>query len=668
MNSLTGRSSRAFLVLLPVCLLLAWQSASSPAAQGLTEPLSTLADSSALIVTGRVVSIGTQADGAAIYTYVTLATSAVLKGESLISVAGAPAHLVIKQMGGALRDVGLHVAGQATFTPDEEVLVFLAVRPRDRTLYTAGLAQGKFSLVDAGGTATRDGMSVSLDEVRSVAALSMVQPDSFIPVPPEILIGRPQFSFLPVSEGGPARWHEADDGVRVNVDYQIPPGGLAGTVNELDAAIAAWNGVNTRLVLQQGGSGGAVCPISDFAGDGRIALYWNDPCGEIGDGDSSTFGVGGGYYTAGFQKTINGTTFNKFLQGLAILNNAGPHRSTTACMRDAVTHVLGHAVGLGHSGDGNAVMFATLRAGCSTGASGLGNDDIAGLQAIYPAVASGGSPPLAPTAMTNNVSLDTVTLNWTPATSGGPAQSYIIEAGPAPGQTFVTFINGTSTTLVVGAVPTGVYYVRVRARNALGTSNPSPETKVTVGPCTAPGPPTNLAALIGDNNVTLSWLPPATTVAQGYTLFAGTAPGLSNALVAPLPATPSFFGVAPFGNYYVRIASRNSCGTSAPTADLLVSVQPCTAAPGAPTNLAFTKNGSAVTLSWTAPAGPSGPARYVLLVGSTTGGSDLLVQATTSNATTFSAIAPNGTFFVRVQGQNACGSSGASNEVVIAIP
>jgi hypothetical protein len=58
----------------------------------------------------------------------------------------------------------------------------------------------------------------------------------------------------------------------------------------------------------------------------------------------------------------------------------------------------------------------------------------------------------------------------------------------------------------------------------------------------------------------------------------------------------------------------------------------------------------------------------VLSVGSTAGGSNLLQQATPTNAPTFTAFAPSGTYFVRVQGQNACGSSGSSNEVLIAVP
>ncbi len=298
----------------------------------------------------------------------------------------------------------------------------------------------------------------------------------------------------------------------------------------------------------------------------------------MSDSDATTFGVGGGYFTPGLQKTINGVVFNEFLQGIAILNNVGPHLTAAACLQDAVTHVLGHAVGLGHSTDGAAVMYPTLRAGCAS-ASSLASDDINGLRAIYPSTASGGNPPQAPTALTNSVSLDTVTLSWTPSVGGGPAQSYILEAGSSPGLANITTIvlNSPNTSTVVGAVPAGVYYVRVRARNALGTSGPSPDTVVSVGPCSAPTVPTNLGYSTADNLVTLTWTPPAGGVTQGYWLYAGYGPGQSNALVTSLGPTPGFVGTAGVGDYYVRIAGRNTCAIGPQSAELLVSVRACTA-------------------------------------------------------------------------------------------
>jgi hypothetical protein len=623
-----------------------------------------LADSSTLVVSGRVESVAVGQDAGAIYTYVTVTVEQVFKGDL-----PSPARVVVKDLGGEVDVIGLHVADQPRFVAGENVLLFLAVRPRDRTLYTVGLGAGRWSiypdLAGGGRTAINGERSVGLGSAsmdRVAASRPHAQP--FVSVPDEAPLAQPTYSF----PSEPVRWHEADDGVHIPIDYQNVPGGVPG--GSLDTAINAWNGANTRLALDRGGSGNPTCPANTFTGNGRIALYWNDPCGEIDDGDTSTYGVGGGFYTTGVQKTIGGVTFNKLLQGLAILNNVGPHVTSPGCFPDAVMHVLGHAVGLGHSSDPSAVMFTTARSGCAGGATGLGTDDLNGIRAIYPAIASGGSPPNAPTAITNSVVLDTVTVSWTPATTGGPAQSYVLEAGSAPGLTDITsmVLNSANTSTVVGAVPTGVYYVRVRARNALGTSGPSPDTTVTVGPCTAPGVPTGLAYTAADNLVTLTWNAPASGITQGYWLFAGFAPGQSNALVQALGATPGFAGVAPFGTYFVRVAARNSCATGPVTADLQVSVQPCTAAPTPPTALSFTRNGNLVTLTWNRPASGSLPSRYQIHAGSAPGASNLLVYTTPTNDTVFQAAAPRGQYFVRVIGQNNCGSSAASNEVQIDVP
>jgi hypothetical protein len=656
---------RSVLLAIAFTLILHVQPAS---AQDLRQSAAVLADASRIVLTGRVSSVEARADAGLIYTYATVEVAELLKGELTTST------IVVKQLGGTLPNIGLYISDQAVLRANEQALLFLAVRPRDGTLTTTSLARGKWPLVTdlASGalTAAMDSQAIALDDsLRATIAASRPRTEPFVITPPEFAgsgVARPAFSYIPTNEGGPARWHEADEGRPIPVDYQD-----ATDVGILDIAIGTWNGVNTTLDLQRAQGGPAVCPAVDFSRPGTISFYWNDPCGEIADDGS--FGVGGGFFTPGFQKTINGTTFNGFVQGLAILNNTGPHLGTNVgCLRDAAIHVIGHAVGLGH-GAGGSVMQATLRGGCNSGTSGLASDDINGLRSIYPAFPGGGHPPNPPTAINASVVLDTVSLSWTAATTGGAAQSYILEAGSAPGlANIATFtLNGTGTSTVVGAVPSGVYWVRVRARNFLGTSGPSPDRQVIVGPCSAPGPPSGLSYTSADNLVTLNWNPPASGVAQGYWLFAGFSPGASDALVMPLGPAPTFSAVAPFGNYYVRVAARNSCATGPVTADVLVSVVPCTAPPAAPTGLTFTRSGNIVTLSWTAPASGNPPSSYDIIVGSVSGGADLLSVNTGGNATSFVASAPPGQYFVRVGSRNNCTGANppaTSNELQIVVP
>ena len=56
----------------------------------------------------------------------------------------------MKQLGGVVNDVAFVVGGQARFEIGEEVMLFLDVRPRDRTLSVPGLESGKWTLTAAG--------------------------------------------------------------------------------------------------------------------------------------------------------------------------------------------------------------------------------------------------------------------------------------------------------------------------------------------------------------------------------------------------------------------------------------------------------------------------------------------------------------------------------------
>lgn len=669
---------------LTIASVLALTALVTPAsAQTLEEAAASLGAASPLVVAGRVTALEARWDGPAnaIYTYVTLNVTDRLKGEL------AEAQVVIKQLGGIVGNIGLRVDEQATYTVGEDVLVFLAVRPRDGTLYPAGFQLGKWRVLidlstgrpravpsvarpsDLAGPATADATpGLDLAALREIVAATDPLAGRFVTRPSETRLAGPSFALL-LTGGAPARWHEVDDGAHLQIQTQTPPAGAQAALN---AAIGQWNNGGTRLTFEFIGSGSVPPTCGGYTGDRRITLFYNDPCGEVSNADPNVAGIGGGYFTAGDRRTVNGTVFDAFLQGIVILNDVGPHVGSPGCFQDAVTHNLGHAIGLGHTDSAGAIMRTLLPAGCASAASGLGADDVTGLRAIYPAIASGGAPPQAPTALGGSVTLDTVTLNWTPATTGGPATSYIVEAGTTPGVINITtlIVPGSNPRLVVNAVPTGVYYVRVRARNVLGTSAPSPTTAVTVGTCTLPGTPAAFNFSVADQAVTLAWAPPASGgLVQGYLLTAGYGPGLQNALVAPLPASArSLATIAPFGDYYVRLSATNVCGASVPTPDVLIRVQPCTAAPTAPTALSATRVGNQVTFNWAPPSSGAAPAQYVFVVGSSPGGANLLTYATGNTLTSVTAVGPPGTFYVRVFATNACGGSGFSNEVQVVIP
>jgi len=627
----------------------------------------------AIVIRGRVAASESRWDATStLHTYITIDVTRVVLGS------GVPDRIVIKQLGGELGGIGLWIAGQASFAADEDVLLELAARPIDGSLYTSGLAQGKWRLE----TDAASGVTVAVrrtdggaDERRPLAELELALASgrrplsSYAPAPPEYSapmrqVG-PLFAYLPTDGGYPARWHEVDSAQQLFVDRAPIPGTWAHALpSHASSALALWAASGMELDLREGVSNlsAAACPAS-FSGNGRISVAFNDPCGAVSD-----WVIGGGYYTTGDLRTVNGVTFQKFLQGFVVLNDSGVQSTSAGCFQDAIAHGLGHALGLGHSDSTTAIMQAAPPSNCASGPRGLGADDTAGITAIYEGIPSGANPPNTPTAFTATSQLSTVVMNWTPASTGGQAQRFLIDAGTAPGTYNLGGLTVTApaTSTAVGNVPPGTYYVRLRAQNALGTSAPTPERAVTVGACAAPGPPASFTGSSNDQTVTLQWTPPTTGVAQGYQVVAGSAPGLANLAVLPFPGTvTSTTQVAPYGTYYVRVLATNVCGTSAPSQEITLVVQPCAAAPANPTGLTRSVSGGIVTLGWSAAAGATS---YTIVAGSATGGSNLAVFATGTAATSLVTPAPAGTYYVRVIATNACGQSGASNEVTVVVP
>jgi hypothetical protein len=90
-------------------------------------------------------------------------------------------------------------------------------------------------------------------------------------------------------------------------------------------------------------------------------------------------------------------------------------------------------------------------------------------------------PPAAPVGLTSTVSGSIVTLGFSPGAGGCPATNYVLQAGSAPGLSNIAVFNIGSTTGLTTAAPNGIYYVRIVAQNAGGTSPPSNEIVIRVG-------------------------------------------------------------------------------------------------------------------------------------------------------------------------------------------
>lgn len=100
-----------------------------------------LSRKAAVVVRGRVLSQEARWDEAheRIYTWSTLQVLEFLRGPQ-----PAPKRLVVKQIGGTVGDLTLHVDGRATLAPGEEVVLFLRAAGDVHTL--VGMANGKYTV------------------------------------------------------------------------------------------------------------------------------------------------------------------------------------------------------------------------------------------------------------------------------------------------------------------------------------------------------------------------------------------------------------------------------------------------------------------------------------------------------------------------------------------
>jgi hypothetical protein len=155
-----------------------------------------------------------------------------------------------------------------------------------------------------------------------------------------------------------------------------------------------------------------------------------------------------------------------------------------------------------------------------------------------------------------------------------------------------------------------------------------------------------------------------------YIIEAGSAPGLSNlAYVSTNSAATSFSaGGVGAGSYYVRIRAQNAGGTSNASNEILLVVGSagCTAPPAAPSSLTSSVSGSNVTLVWAASSGS--PSSYVVEAGSSSGAANLANSDLGTATTSYTAAGVGaGTYYVRLRARNACGTSAASNEIVVVV-
>jgi large repetitive protein len=183
-------------------------------------------------------------------------------------------------------------------------------------------------------------------------------------------------------------------------------------------------------------------------------------------------------------------------------------------------------------------------------------------------------------------------------------------------------------------------------------------------------------SFVNGSTVNIGWLGPTTgDQPASYVIEAGSAPGLSNILIFDTGSTAAGFQATsvPANTYFVRVRARNAAGLSGPSNEVTIVVSgggpgPCTGAPGAPTNLTASTNGSTVTLFWNAPSGSCAPTTYAVEAGSSPGANNLANILTGNASTSFTASnVPAGTYYVRVRAGNGNTIGGVSNDATVIV-
>jgi hypothetical protein len=231
--------------------------------------------------------------------------------------------------------------------------------------------------------------------------------------------------------------------------------------------------------------------------------------------------------------------------------------------------------------------------------------------------------------------------------------------------------NGATTGSSIQNNATTINNVALTAANwrqTASTPAPSPTPSPTPIPTPpAPSTPTGLRSQVSGGTVTLGWNYAST--ASTYILQVGRLSGTYSVFNAAVGNTNTISGSVPPGTYFWRVSAANSAGTSAPSSEssFTVGATACIA-PGPPENFTFTVSGQTVTLNWLPPTTGTAPTGYTIEAGSASGLANLYRAATGNTVRGAAGQVPQGTYFVRIRAQNACGIGTASSERVIRVP
>ncbi|MEN3331351.1 MAG: hypothetical protein V7641_716 [Blastocatellia bacterium] len=435
------------------------------------------------IVVGKVLAIESSFDDQQdrIYTYITVKVQQVLKGEITTR------RIVLKELGGQVGNRGLTIWGNPQFKRDERVLLYLDTW-KDGSLRTYQMVLGKFTIVtdDASGheyvqrgesdenTSLLRPLSLNHEPARTItdrmelnSYLAMVRerlaanlerseqfqqtyyagiPLNARPAEYKKIAGHGDIhpEWVYISSQHP-RWFEPDSNLPVTFLVNPDQAPNAQIMDDITAAMNAWSNVpGTALRIINGGSTTA---CREAIGLNLILFNACDGRWSAGSGCSGILALGGLGWT-GNSKVIGGVTYLQATAGFVSFNPYASCSFGNHCnVQEIATHEMGHAMGLGHTTDSTATMyaFAHFDGRCAT----VKPDDMAGITTIYPGTGGGTGLSVTTTSLANGT-VSTAYTATLQANGGTPPYSWSLTSGALPAGLSLNAntgaITGTPTT------------------------------------------------------------------------------------------------------------------------------------------------------------------------------------------------------------------------------